>query len=145
MVGLWGAGVLVFFFLQNPPWLELVDRGQFFLYSVGFLSQAMYILTKEHKITTIPLRGPLFWCTTGSFLLCALIFAGYVFANFADSANINTRTVALRWLGLSVLVVSIAIGFLVTIANEERSDVDIPELGESGVSRLKDQIPEGPV
>ena len=145
MLGLWGAGLLVFFFLQNPPWLQLFDRGQFFLYSVGFLSQAMYILTKERKITTIPHRGTLFCCTAVTFLVCTLMFAGYVFANFADSANINARTVALRWVGLSVLVVSVAIGFLVTIANEERTDVDIPELGQSGVRRLEDQIPEGPV
>ena len=56
MLGLWGAGLIIFTFLENAPWLELVDRGQFFLYSVGFLGQGMYVLTKEHKITTIPNR-----------------------------------------------------------------------------------------
>ena len=59
MLGLWGTGLLVFFFFDNTFWLELIDKGQLFLYSVGFLGQAMFILVKDMKITTFPLRGTL--------------------------------------------------------------------------------------
>ena len=70
MLGLWGAWLAIFVFLENPPWLALVDRGQFFLYSVGFLGQSMYVLTKEHKITTIPHRRFLISLAVSSFLIC---------------------------------------------------------------------------
>ena len=142
MLGLWGAGLTIFFFLENPPWLELVDRGQFFLYSVGFLGQAMFILTKEHKITIIPHRRVLIGSTVLCFVICTLLFGGYVLSNFYGGPGIKDNPEILRYTGLSILLFSMAVGFLVTIAAEERDDVDIPRLGQTGVRRLEQQIPE---
>ena len=95
MFGLWAAGLVIFLFLENPPWLKLIDRGQFFLYSVGFLGQAMYILTKEHKITTIPHRRLLVSATVSCLIICTLLFGGNVLSNFSDSSDITTRTALL--------------------------------------------------
>ena len=142
MLGLWGAGLIIFIFLKNPPWLELVDRGQFFLYSVGFLGQAMYVLTKDHKITTIPYRRLLVCLAVSCFLFCTLVFAGYVLSNFADSPDIKANPAILRYTGVSILLLSMAMGFLVTLAAEERGDVDFSELGQKGLLRLQEQIPE---
>ena len=144
MLGLWGAGLAIFAFLANPPWLQLVDRGQFFLYSVGFLGQSMYILTKDSKITTIPHRRMLLGCTLLCFIVCTLIFCGNVLSNFSNSPEIIARPGVVRYLGLGILVLSLSIGFLVTVADEERGDVDIPTLGETGVRLLEDRIPEEP-
>ena len=142
MLGLWGGGLAIFFFLENPPWLELVDRGQFFLYSVGFLGQAMFILTKEHKITTIPHRRVLVCSTVLCFVICTLLFVGYVFSNFSGGPGIKANPELLRYTGLSILLFSMAVGFLVIIAAEERDAVDISHLGQTGVRRLEEQIPE---
>ena len=30
MLGLWGTGLLFFFFFDKAVWLEFIDRGQFF-------------------------------------------------------------------------------------------------------------------
>lgn len=144
MFGLWAAGLVIFLFLENPPWLKLIDRGQFFLYSVGFLGQAMYILTKELKITTIPHRRLLVSATVSCLIICTLLFGGNVLSNFSDSSDITTRTALLRYIGLSVLLSSITIGFLVTIAAEERGNADFSDLGKTGVRRLNDQITEVP-
>lgn len=142
MLGLWGAGLVIFTFLENPPWLDLVDKGQFFLYSVGFLGQAMYVLTMDHKIKTIPHRRPLIYLTVLLFLICTLFFAGYVLSNSAVSPDIKDNLSILRYIGLSILLLSMAVGFLVTIAAEERGDVDFSQLGQQGVLRLQEQIPE---
>ena len=142
MLGLWGTGLTIFVFLEDPPWLELVDRGQFFLYSVGFLGHAMYNLTKERKITTIPHRRQLESFTVLSFLICTLLFVGFVLSNFYDGPGIKANPALLRYTGLTILLLSMAVGFLVTMAAEERDDVDIPQLGRTGVRRLEEQIPE---
>ena len=142
MLGLWGTGLTIFVFLEDPPWLELVDRGQFFLYSVGFLGHAMYILTKERKITIIPHRRQLESFTVLFFLICTLLFVGFVLSNFYDGPGIKANPALLRYSGLTILLLSMAVGFLVTIAAEERDDVDFSQLGQTGVRRLEEQIPE---
>ena len=91
MLGLWGAGCLVFFYLDNAPWFELVDRGQFFLYSVGVLGQAMYILTKEKKITTLPLRSLFTFLSVAVLLMCTLFFAGTMLSNFTDIIIVESK------------------------------------------------------
>ena len=141
MLGLWGAGLTIFLFLKDAPWLELVDRGQFFLYSVGFLGQAMYVLTKEHKISTIPYRRTLICLTVSCFLICTLLFAGYVLSSFSNSPDINPNPAILRYIGLVILLFSMAVGFLVALAAEERGDIDYSQLGQKGIRRLEEQIP----
>jgi len=141
MLGLWGTGLTIFVFLEDPPWLELVDRGQFFLYSVGYLGQAMYILTKERKITTIPHRRQLESFTVLCFLICTTLFVGFVLSNFLVGPDIKANPALLRYMGLAILLLSMTVGFLVTIAAEER-EVDIPQWGQTGVRNLEEQIPE---
>ena len=143
MLGLWGAGLVIFSFLENPPWLQLVDRGQFFLYSVGFHGQALYILTKDSKVSTIPRRRVLLGCTVLCFIVCTLIFCGSVLPNFSDTPEIISRPAIVRYLGLGILLCSVSIGFFVNIADEERGPVDYSALGETGVRRLEELIPEG--
>ena len=142
MLGLWGTGLLVFFFFENPVWLELIDRGQLFLYSAGFLGQAMFILIKDLKITTFPLRGTLMALTLGCFFLCILFFCGYVFADFSSGPDINPRTNELRFIGLGFLLVSMVIGLVVIIAAEYQTDMDYSKLGQAGIDRLGRRVAE---
>ncbi len=145
MLGLWGFGLVLFMFIENPPWLDLIDRGQFLLYSVGFLVQPMYVLLQDLHITTIPYRAVLICSTLFCFTLCVLLSAGYVFANFSVSSDIKPNTALLRYVGVGVLLLSVVIGFLVTIAVEGRVSFDPRESSQTGVRRLEDRIPEGPV
>ena len=131
---------MFFFFLDRPPWLQLFDRGQFFLFSVGFLGQAMHILTKEKEITIIPYRSTLIFVSVISLVFCILFFAGSVFSNFADSPDIVPRVTIIRYLGIGTFCASMAIGFFVTIADEERKDLDISDLGQQSLRRLEDKI-----
>ena len=142
MLGLWGTGLLVFFFFDNTLWLELIDKGQLLLYSAGFLGQAMYILVKDMKITTFPYRGTLIGLTVASFLCCILFFCGYVFTNFSDSPDIIPRTFELRFIGLGFLLFSMIMGFLVIIAAERQADIDYAKLGLAGVNRLNRRLTE---
>ena len=53
LVGLWGGGCL-FFFLADPPWGELIDRGQFFVYSMGVFGPSdihPHKRVEDHKST----------------------------------------------------------------------------------------------
>ena len=143
MVGLWGTGLAIFFFLENPLWLQLFDKGQLFLYSAGFLGQAMYILSKEYETRIIPYRRALVWCTVVCFGVCVLLFCGSVLSNFSDGPSNTTRTEVLRYAGLCVLLFSIFIGLLVTIADEGRGVMDYARLANTGVLRLEKLIPEG--
>ena len=141
MLGLWGGGVLVFLFLKNPPWLQLIDRGQFFLYSVGFLAPALYALQKERRITMIPFRGILTFSAVAALLVCALAFAGMLFVTFTDSPDIESRSSLTRYLGIGTLVGSTVIGFLVAVVAEERQDFDYAKMTEARVrSRLDSEI-----
>lgn len=140
MLGLWGAGCLVFFYLDNAPWFELVDRGQFFLYSVGVLGQAMYILTKEKKITTLPLRSLFTFLSVAVLLMCTLFFAGTMLSNFTDIIIVESKMWYLRSLGLVTFVASMLIGFFVTIAAEDRQEVDMDDLNQQSIRRLGDRI-----
>ena len=142
MLGLWGTGLVVFFFFDNTLWLELIDKGQLFLYSAGFLGQAMYILVKDMKITTFPYRSTLIGITVLCFLCCILFFCGYVFTDFSNSSDIIPRTNELRFIGLGFLLSSMFIGFLVIIAAEHQSDIDYSELGLAGVNRLGRRLTE---
>ena len=143
MAGLWGTGLIIFFFLDNTLWLQLIDRGQLFLYSFGFLAQAMYVLSRDNKITTIPFRWVLLGCTVVCFLWCTMLFSGNVFWHLSDSSDINARTTDLRYVGLFSLLFSMTIGLLVTISAEVRGEVDFPALVQTGVRRLEEKIPEG--
>ena len=140
MLGLWGVGWLIFFFLEDAQWLELVDGGQLFLYSVGVLAQVMYILTKERKITTLPMRSFLTYMTVVCLLMSTLLFSGTVLSNFAELAIVESKLWVLRLLGIITFVASISMGFAVTIAAEDREDVDLGKLSEQNVSRLADRI-----
>ena len=143
MLGLWGGGVLVFLFLKNPPWLQLIDRGQFFLYSVGFLAPAMYVLQKEHQITSIPFRGILTFSAVAALLVCALAFSGMLFVTFTDSPDIESNSSLARFLGVGVLVSSTVIGFLVAVVAEERRDFDYAEINEARIRSQLDSEIEG--
>lgn len=145
MLGLWGFGLILFMFIDNPPWLELIDRGQFLLYSVGFLVQPMYVLLQDRQITTVPYRGFLICSTLFCFTLCVLLSGGYVFANFSVSQNISPNAALLRYVGVGVLLLSVLIGFLVTIAVEGRENFDPRQSARTGLRSLEERIPEGPV
>lgn len=145
MLGLWGLGLIFFAFLDKPPWLELIDRGQVLLYSVGVLVQPMYVLTKERKTTTIPYRRMLTFGTLLCLMLSALLIGGYVVANVSGGPNIKADPAVLRYLGLFVLAISIIIGFLVAIADEQRESINFSDKFESGVDHLNTQIPQGSV
>ena len=140
MLGLWGAGSLVFSFLDNAPWLELVDRGQLFLYSVGVLAQVMYILTKERKITTLPGRSVLIYLCFACFMLCTLLFSGTVLTNFAESPDIVPKIAFLRILGFITFAASMAVGIWVTMAAEERQDLDLEKLRQKNIELLGDKV-----
>ena len=140
MFGLWVAGAVVFLFLNNPPWFQLFDRGQFFLYSVGFLGQAMYIVTKDRSITTIPHRPLLILLSVIALLLCAVFFSATVLSNFANSPEIVPRVTILRYIGVGTFCLSMGIGFWVAIAAEERGDFDISETRDQSLRRLEDRI-----
>ena len=142
MLGLWGTGLLVFFFFDNALWLELIDRGQLFLYSVGFLGQAMFILVKDLTITTFPWRGTLIALAVVCFFLCILFFCGYVFTDFSDSPDIIPRTTELRFIGLGFLLASMTIGLMVIIAAEHQSDLDYSERMQAGTDRLGRRVTE---
>lgn len=136
MLGLWGAGALAFSFLSEAPWLQLIDRGQLFLYSVGILAQAMYILVKERRITTLPNRPLLIFLCFLCFVVSALFYGGTVLSNFADSPDIVPQIVVLRSVGLITLAASMVVGVWVTLVAEERQEVDLGELSERNISRL---------
>ena len=140
MLGLWGTGLLVFFFFENPRWLQFIDRGQLFLYSAGFLGQAMFILMKDLKITTFPLRGTLIGLTLGCFFLCILFFCGYVFADFSDSSDIKPRTTELLFIGLGFLLASMVIGLAVIIAAENQSEADYAKAERARIGRLDRRV-----
>ena len=142
MLGLWATGGLIFFFLDNPPWFELIDRGQFFLYSVGVLGQVMYILNKERKITKLPLRS---WISTPSvvcLLVCTVLFSGTVLSDFTDITVGEQKISWLRWAGLGTFLASLSIGLVAAIAAEDRQGVDMEEIGKRNYRRLEARIPD---
>lgn len=140
MLGLWTAGCLIFFFLASPPWLQLIDRGQFFLYSVGFLGQALYVLTKERKITHIPYRPQLTFASVVALLMCAVIFSGTVLSNFTNSPDIVPRMLLLRTLGIFTFIISMLVGMLAMMVDEDRDTFDFNELSDSSGSRLEERV-----
>ena len=56
MVGLWGILLVFPIFVDDPPYLEVVDRGQLFLYSVGFLMSSLYLVQRDWTTTFLPHR-----------------------------------------------------------------------------------------
>lgn len=140
MLGIWGTGSLLLFFLNDPPWFQLMDGGQLLLYSVGMLAQVIYILTKERKITEVPYRSLLIFLSFSCFLVCAVLFSGTVLTNFTDSPDLEPRIWLMRSLSMVTFVASITVGVMVTIAAEERQEVDIPRLIGANMSRLDDKV-----
>ena len=139
LVGLWGGGCL-FFFLTDPPWGELIDRGQFFVYSMGVLAQVIYILTKELKITRLPLRNPLLIFSIIWILLCAFLYSGTFLSYIIGSSAIVAKLWLLRPVGVTLFMVSMLVGFLVTIVAENRQDVDIEEISRRNIASLDDRV-----
>ena len=87
MVGLWGVALLILAFFEDPIWGLLFDRGQLFLYSVGFLCPALYVLQKERKITTFPHRGTLAFLSFSAFTVAVLLFTGATIASISDAPD----------------------------------------------------------
>ncbi len=139
LVGLWGSGCLLFF-LTDPPWGELIDRGQFFVYSMGVLAQVIFILTKELKITTLPMRSPFLIFSIIWMLLCVFLYSGTFLSYIVDSPAIVARLWLLRPLGMSLFAISKLVGLLVTIIAENRQDVDLEEINRRNVSSLDDRV-----
>ena len=139
MVGLWGGSVLFLMFLNNPPWFELVDRGQLFLYSVGFMTSSLYVLTKERRTTTFPHREPLSLGCYVAILFSVLLFAGITLSTLSDSPDIRPSTTALRYFGFATLSASVVIGYLVAKYEEERGPVDLEELRQLAVDQLESE------
>ncbi len=141
MLGLWGTAAAAYFFLDANPWLQLFDRGQFFLYSVGILVQVLYILTKEWKITTLPGRRVLFMVSLFCFMVCVAFFTGTVLANEADSPSIVPKIELLRWLGIGMLCFSMVVGLIVTIVAENREQLIMSTFSQQNIDRLASRLP----
>ena len=139
MLGLWGTGFLIFFFTENAPWLQLVDRGQLFLYSVGVLAQVMYVLNKDRKITSLPLRSSLMYFSVACLLMSGVLFGGTVLSAYTPIAIVEHKLWWFRALGLATFVASIAMGFLVTTVAESRQDVDLEQISKKTLDRLTDR------
>ena len=110
MVGLWGVGWVAFLFLVDTPWSELVDRGQFFLYSVGTLVQVMYLLTKDKKITTFPQRSLLTSISVLFLMMCAVLFGATVLSNLTEITVVESKVGWLRWSGVGIFLASMLVG-----------------------------------
>ena len=140
MLGLWAVGCFVFFYLDPVPWFKLVDKGQLFAYSVGFLVQAMYILTKEARITALPHRP---WITLGTvccLLLCAVFFMGTIQTEITDNSVIADRIWWFRSLSIVIFTISMAMGVWVTVAAQDTDLVDIEKLSQSNIDRFEDSV-----
>lgn len=146
MFTLWVTGSVLFFFIEHPEWVQLLDKGQFFVYSVGILVQVMYIVIKERTITIIPYRSLLTSAAAATLLFCTLLFCGTVLSSIGDNAIVSSRLWVLRLLSIVMFIGSILLGAFATVMEEERQEIDMSDLSQQSYQRLEnkveDQLPE---
>ena len=141
MVGLWGGALLLLSFVPNPPLWALVDGGQLFLYSVGFVTSSLYLVLREWSTTHFPYRR---WLLPGCILaltLSIVMFSGITLAS-ADS-ELNAPAILVRIVGGFVLVFSLVLGYLVARAEEKKESFDFQAEIEKGPRRLEGEFDEG--
>ena len=138
MLSLWGAGLLYTFLIDKPPWARLIDGGQLFLYSLGFLSSSLYVVLKDGDTSTFPKRGLL----TGVILIlafaCAFLIAGVTLSDVVE--GFAPKLAELRWVGFVVLVCSMAVGSIVARLENDRDYFDPQSAGEQRRMRLDRQL-----
>ena len=127
------------FFTENAPWLQLIDRGQLFLYSVGVLGQVMYILNKDKEITTLPMRSSLRYFSVACLIMCGVLFGGTVLSDYTSIDIVEHRLWWFRALGLATFVASVLMGVLVATAAESRDDIDLELIRRKNADRLADR------
>ena len=100
----------------------------------------IYVLTKELKITRLPLRFPLLILSMFLILVCAFLYSGTFFTYAIDSSVIATKLWLLRPVGVTFLMISLTVGILVTIVAEQRRDVDIEEISKMNMTSLDERV-----
>jgi len=137
MAGLWGTAVLFLMHVNDPPWLALIDRGQLFLYSMGFLTSSLYLVQREWATTNVPYRG---WLLTGcisALIISMLLFSGGTLAS--TTTELKHSPVFGAIVGGLVLLYSLAVGYLVIRAEEAKMPFDIDEELEKRKLRIQEE------
>lgn len=138
MVGLWGGALLLLSFVPNPPLWALVDGGQLFLYSVGFVTSTLYVVLREWSTTHFPHRR---WLLPGCILALSVsivMFSGITLAS--AYSELNPPTTVVRTVGGVVIVGSLALGYLVARVEEKKQSFDYQAEMEKGSRRLEGEV-----
>lgn len=138
MLSLWGAGLLYTFFIENPPWARLIDGGQLFLYSLGFLSSSLYVVLKDGDTTAFPNRGLFTGVIVLLALASALLIAGFTLSDVVD--GFAPQLAKLRWVGFVVLALSMFVGYSVANSEDDRKYFDFQSAGEKRRIQLDEEF-----
>ena len=123
MVGLWGVLLVFPIFVDDPPYLEVVDRGQLFLYSVGFLMSSLYLVQRDWTTTFLPHRSGLRTACIFVLILSMIMFASVTLASTTNDLNPPEGVMAI--IGVIALAISLVIGYMIARAEAARESFDI--------------------
>ena len=73
-------------------------------------------------------------------LLCAILYSGNFLSYVIDSSAIVSKLWLLRPVGVTLFLVSMFVGFLVTVVAENRQDLDIEEISRRNLADLNDRV-----
>ena len=137
MIGLWGVALLFQLYAEDREWLQVVDRGQLFLYSVGFLTSSLYLVQRGSETTTFPHRKGLRSACFAVLILSIVMFSGSTVA--ATDPNTNAPDGLVAIIGAILLAVSLVIGYTVARADENRAHFDYEAEREKGRQNAKEE------
>ena len=157
LMPVWLPWLLLIIFSQQPSLSDFTHNGEFALISASLVSASYYIVTKESRwnflrslhqdepdismdIRSFPqqrLLGYVSWIIT---ILCALIFAGVLFARFPN-VNIELNSIFIHNISLILFGSTLFISFLITVVdNAFARPIDIFEARKDDLAGLRDRL-----
>jgi hypothetical protein len=144
LVPIWGQIILLMLFSRPFSIFDLLNHGEFVLYSSAFVAPALYLVIKDFRETKF-VRRQLFVLTAGFVLfVSALVYAGLVAVlNFSGQLATLQHVINesfLLWVSLLMLPFSVLYAFLVTVLDNQRSDPNIRAEVEDNQKELEKQF-----
>jgi hypothetical protein len=146
LVPIWGQIILLTLFSRPFSIFDLLNHGEFVLYSSAFIAPSLYIVIKDFREIKF-VRRQLFVLLAGfALFVSALVYAGLVtVTSFSDQLEALRHVVNekfLLWVSLAILPLSVIYAYLVTVLDNQRSDPNIRAEVEDKQKQLEKKFDE---
>lgn len=133
----WVTMIMLKIFSIDISFKNLVDDGQFAIYSAAFIATGLYFVAREFNTSKFKGRSGFILSLCGLIILASLLVGG---VSIAGEVNLPIDRIFIRYVSIAVFCLTVPIYFICAARNEAGIAGDYNEIRQKQLKELEDKF-----